>query len=283
VRLGALHFATANWDDVEPAAAHALDSSPPLRCAALTLIGRTRLRRGQPGALATLREAWSIAGRLRDSQWTGPVAAALAEAATLTGDAGAVLAELTRAYELARRFGTVAIQAELAFWLGRAGRPVPVEGLSHPYALLVDGRWPEAAEAWRVAGCRYEYAAALAESPHAGDRLAALEVLDSLGAEPLARLIRSRLKQSGVVRIPRGPVAATRVNPAGLTERQVEVVRLLAQGLSNAEIAAHLVLSVRTVETHVAAAIEKLGAGNRKAAVTRAAELGMLNARTAEE
>jgi DNA-binding CsgD family transcriptional regulator/tetratricopeptide (TPR) repeat protein len=278
VRLGAVHFATAEWDEVEPAAAHALDSSPPLRCAALTLIGRARLRRGQPDAVETLREAWAIASRLRDSQWTGPVAAALAEAATLDGFAGAALAALTPAYELAGRFGTVAIQAELAYWLSRAGRPVPVEGLRHPYALLADGRWPEAAEAWRLAGCRYEYAAALAESSDANDQLAALEVLDSLGAEPLARLIRTRLKQSGAPRIPRGPVTTTRVNPAGLTERQLEVVQLLAKGLTNAEIATRLVLSVRTVESHVAAAIEKLGTDNRKEAVARAADLGILDA-----
>jgi DNA-binding NarL/FixJ family response regulator len=190
---------------------------------------------------------------------------------------------LVPAYQLARRFGTVAVQAELAYWIGRAGRPIPVEGRRHPYALLAGGRWPEAAEAWRRAGCRYEYAAALAESGDSADQLAALEVLDSLGAEPLARLIRTRLKQSGVPRIPRGPVATTRVNPAGLTERQVEVVQLLAEGLSNAEIATQLVLSVRTVESHVAAAIEKLGADNRKEAVARAAELGVLNGPTAEQ
>ncbi len=142
-------------------------STAPRRCdaRAVTLIGRTRLRRGEPGAVETLREAWRIALPLRECQWIGPAAAALAEAAMLGGDAGAAVAELTQAYELSRRFGTVAIRAELAYWLGRAGRPVGGGGLDHPYALLADGRWREAAEVWRAAGCRYEYAAALAESP----------------------------------------------------------------------------------------------------------------------
>jgi len=277
--LGALRSATGDWDGVVPAAAEALNGAPPVRCAALTLIGRTRLRRGEPGAAEMLRDAWQVAVRLRECQWVGPAAAALAEAAMLDGDASAAAAELTEAAELAREFGTVAVQAELAYWLGRAGHPVGGHGLDHPYALLADGRWREAAEAWHAAGYRYEYAVALAESPEPDDQLAALALLDALSAEPLARLVRARLKDLGVARIPRGPAPATRVNPAGLTERQVEVVQLLAQGMTNAEIASQLVLSVRTVDSHVAAALEKLGTRTRKEAVTRAGDLGILNPR----
>jgi DNA-binding CsgD family transcriptional regulator/energy-coupling factor transporter ATP-binding protein EcfA2 len=276
VAAGEYHSATGDWDEVEPAAAYALDSSPPVRSAALTVIGRTRLRRGEPGAVDTLREAWRVAVPIRECQWMGPAAAALGEAAMLDGDTGAAVAELTEAYELAHRFGTAAIQAELAYRLGRAGRPIGGQGLDHPYALLADGRWREAAEVWRAAGFRYEHAAALAESPAADDQLTALATLDALGAEPLARLVRGRLKQLGVARIPRGPANATRVNPAGLTARQVEVVRLLAQGLTNTEIAGHLVLSVRTVDNHVSAALEKLGARTRKEAAARAGDLGIL-------
>jgi DNA-binding CsgD family transcriptional regulator/tetratricopeptide (TPR) repeat protein len=277
--LATLHFATGEWDDVVPAASYALDASPPVRCAALTVIGRTRLRRGEPGAVDTVREAWELAVSLREAQWLGPAVASLAEAAALDGDVGAVAAELTQTFELVRRHGTVDVRAELAYWLGRAGRPVGGQGLDHPYALQADGRWREAADVWLAAGCRYEYAAALAESPEAGDVLTALAELDALGAEPLARLVRARLRDLGVARIPRGPVPATRVNPAGLTERQLEVVRLVAEGLTNTEIAGRLVLSVRTVESHVAASLAKLGAPTRKDVAARAADLGLLDAR----
>lgn len=64
---------------------------------------------------------------------------------------------------------------------------------------------------------------------------------------------------------------------AGLTERQSEVVQLLALGMTNAEIAGQLVLSVRTVDSHVAAALAKLGARTRKEAVARARDLGVLD------
>ena len=57
-----------------------------------------------------------------------------------------------------------------------------------------------------------------------------------------------------------GPREATRANPAGLTARQLEVLALLAEGLTNAEIAERLVVSPRTAEHHVAAVLTKLGA-----------------------
>ncbi len=276
----AVHFAAGDWDGVEPAAADALNGSPPVRCTALTYVGRTRARRGEPGAAAMLREAWEIGVRMREVRRFGPAAAALAEAAAFQGDVGAVFAELTHAYEVAGRCGSVSMRAELAYWLGRAGHPVDGQELDHPYALLADGRPREAADVWRAAGYRYEYAAALAESPEPDDALAALAMLDALGAEPLARMVRTRLKHLGVAKIPRGPAPTTRRNPAGLTERQVEVVHLLAAGLTNADIAGRLVLSVRTVEHHVAAAMEKLGADTRTQAVARAADLGILGANT---
>ena len=117
---------------------------------------------------------------------------------------------------------------------------------------------------------------ALAASPGPADLLAALALLDDLGAKPLATRVRGRLRALGVARIPRGPLGGTRANPAGLTTRQVDVLRLLVQGHTNAQIARQLVLSVRTVDSHVAAVLGKLGAHDRHDAATRAAELGVL-------
>jgi DNA-binding CsgD family transcriptional regulator len=245
-----------------------------VRCAALTLIARLRVRRGDPAAMDTVRESWRQAVRLRECQRIAPAAATLAEAADLDGDASAVVEEVQMAYDQAQRHGTPGVRAELAYWLGRAGRPVPGGGHDHPYATLADGDWQAAAETWRAAGLRYEYAAALSASPHATDLLTALSELDALGAEPLARRVRAHLKDLGVARVPRGPAATTRINPAGLTERQAEVVRLMSDGLTNAEIAEHLVLSVRTVDSHVAAALTKLGARTRKEAAARFLALG---------
>jgi DNA-binding NarL/FixJ family response regulator len=75
-------------------------------------------------------------------------------------------------------------------------------------------------------------------------------------------------------------MAGTRENPAGLTERQLEVLRLLAGGLTNGEIATQLVLSVRTVDRHVAEILAKLGVTSRRQATVRAAELGLASRRS---
>jgi DNA-binding CsgD family transcriptional regulator len=179
-------------------------------------------------------------------------------------------------YERARQLQDPTLQTELGYWLTRAGVSGIETDPSHPYALQAANRWREAAAAWQAVGCPYEQAAALADSPDPQDRLAALAMLDAVGAVPLARLVRAGLRDLGVARVPRGPREAARSNPAGLTQRQLQVVRLLAEGCTNAEIADRLVVSVRTIDSHVTALLGKLGADSRRAAATRAAELGLL-------
>jgi len=61
-----------------------------------------------------------------------------------------------------------------------------------------------------------------------------------------------------------------------LTLRELEVLRLVAQGLQNKEIAAALVISERTVKFHVSSIMGKLGAGNRTEAVRLAAQQGLI-------
>ena len=62
----------------------------------------------------------------------------------------------------------------------------------------------------------------------------------------------------------------------GITARELEVLALVARGLSNREIATHLFVSENTVKTHCARAFDKLGAARRTQAVQRGKELGLL-------
>ncbi|ALV37276.1 AAA family ATPase [Streptomyces sp. CdTB01] len=279
VELALRRLAAADWEDAERHAEFGVHDFPPARCPALTVLARVRIRCGRPGAGELLAEAREIAVRTRELQRTGPVAAALAEAAWLRGDADAVVEAAAPVHAQARHLTGIPYGAELGYWLTKAGHPVPDDDSDHPYALQARGHWREAAAVWEAAGCPYEHAAAVAESPHPADKLDALAALDALGAEPLARLVRAELRGLGVRHIPRGPLAATRGNPGRLTERQLEVVRLLAQGLTNAEIAARLVVSVRTVDNHVRAVLGKLDAPTRRQVADRAAELGLLHRR----
>ncbi|QBD80610.1 response regulator transcription factor [Ktedonosporobacter rubrisoli] len=65
-----------------------------------------------------------------------------------------------------------------------------------------------------------------------------------------------------------------------LTERELEVLHLLAQGMPNKEIASHLVISERTAKFHVSSIMSKLGATNRTEAVSLAAQRGLITLRS---
>lgn len=278
VELALRKFAAGDWAGAERFALLGTDVFPPARCPALTVLARIRGRRGDPGGGELLDQAWQIAVGTRELQRTGPVAAARAEAAWLRGDPAGVIAAAAPVHARAGLLPASPYRAELGHWLTKAGRPTPSPGSDHPYALQAAGQWDKAALLWQEAGCPYEHAAALAESPDPAVKLSALATLDALGAAPLARLVRAELHALGVRRVPRGPHPATRRNPAGLTDRQLQVARLLTRGLTNAEIAGRLVLSVRTVDHHVRAVLEKLGAPTRRRAAARAVELGLFPA-----
>src|SRR5204862_8353965 len=71
-------------------------------------------------------------------------------------------------------------------------------------------------------------------------------------------------------------VPRRREGPAGLTRREVEVLRLVARGLSNKEIAERLVISPKTVSNHVEHIYAKIGASSRAAAGLFAMQHGLL-------
>jgi DNA-binding CsgD family transcriptional regulator/tetratricopeptide (TPR) repeat protein len=95
----------------------------------------------------------------------------------------------------------------------------------------------------------------------AADLTRCVEVLDELGARPQADRARQLLRRLG-----QHPVSRpTRARPSELSEREEEVARLVAQGLSNAEVAGRLFISKRTVTTHLQNIYGRLGFGSRTA------------------
>jgi DNA-binding NarL/FixJ family response regulator len=76
--------------------------------------------------------------------------------------------------------------------------------------------------------------------------------------------------------VPPPPAPKASTFPAGLTAREVEVLHLLAQGFSDAQIAEHLVISVRTVNHYTSSLYSKLGVSSRAAATRVALEQHVL-------
>jgi HD-GYP domain-containing protein (c-di-GMP phosphodiesterase class II) len=122
----------------------------------------------------------------------------------------------------------------------------------------------------RVLACADAYAAMTADRPHR-PALTAEEAAAELRAEAregrlCAEAAEAVLGTAGHERAPRD------APPCGLTEREVEVLRLLARGLTNKEIAAQLVVSPRTVGHHVAHVYDKIDRRTRAGAALFAAE-----------
>jgi len=108
----------------------------------------------------------------------------------------------------------------------------------------------------------------------------ALSIFIGLGASASARITRQKMRRLGIHSIPSGPRTATRTHPLGLTQREREVLDLICDGRTNAEIAAQLFISAKTVDHHVSAVLAKLDAPSRNAAASQAARLGLV--RTAD-
>jgi DNA-binding CsgD family transcriptional regulator len=226
-----------------------------------------------------LAEARELAIQTGELQRIAPVASARAEFAWLKGDLEQVMCEARFVLEMAKGHDESRLQGEFAFafWMWRAGGAKEThEQLAAPYALQMSGDWRAAAEAWREIGCPYEEAMALADGDESA-QLAALEIFERLGAGPATERLRQALRATGVRGIPRGPRPSTRENPAGLTNRQIEVLALMADGLSNAEIAERLFISPRTVDHHVSAILARLDAHTRAEAVSVALQSGLIN------
>jgi DNA-binding CsgD family transcriptional regulator len=269
------HLEQGHWAEAEQDLQRALGSEDVSRITALAVQGLLQTRRGDPRANATLEETLRLAELTSSMQNLLVIAATRAELAWLQADPD--LVTTTAALEQAIRTGPSTWVSKAQFWLYRVGAITETPpDLLEPYALQLAGRWNEAAEHWSKLGRPYEQADALAQAPRPEPLLRALAILDRLGAAPLACKVRKRLVEMGVASVPRGPRAATRESPAGLTARQTEVLALLAEGLTYQEIARRLSVSIKTVDHHVAAVRYKLDVTTRADAVTAGRRLGIL-------
>jgi len=239
------------------------------------VLARVLVRQGSADAPEWLARAARHAAGADVLEWLVPTGLAHIEHAWLTGDQNVAGPYPELLLERTNRPGTLVWRGELLVYLRRLGYPAgPFPGCPEPYASALRGDWRPAADAWLSQGDPYEHAIELAESGQVEPALEALTVLDGLGARPAVALVRRRLRNLGVTRLPRRPQPGTLANPAGLTDRELEILRLVATGLSNAEIAQRLVVSPRTVDHHVSAILRKLGVSTRREAAARAAEFG---------
>ena len=268
------------WADAGALALQNLDrtrgSLPHSRFRSLFVLGVLHARRGDEDPWPALDEALAIAVAADELDTLGAAAVARAEARWLAGEADRVAEETDAALARAERSDHRWAVGELATWRHRAGlRYEGGERLPPPYRAELSGDVRAAAAFWGSRACRYDAALALAASDVEDDLRDSLRALQGLGARPAAAIVARRLRERGARGVQLGPRAPTRSNPAGLTARQLDVLALLTRGDRNADIAAKLFLSEKTVDHHVSAILRKLGVRTRGQAAAEAARLGI--------
>ena len=210
---------------------------PALRWAATAFAERN----DGPGVRACAEALAQIAAQTAQPEAVAALAATLGEAASLEGDAKAAAEHFASALE------AISVR-DLPLERAEIGRRAGV-------ALVRDGR-------------RAEGVAAL---------VAASRTARRLGATPLGVAVAADMAALGEpVERRLGSREARRLADRGLTRRELEVIRYIANGLTSRQIGEVLFISPRTVEMHVGSALTKLDCRTRAEAVQRVATLGLL-------
>ncbi|WP_194818246.1 helix-turn-helix transcriptional regulator [Nocardia sp. XZ_19_385] len=298
--------ALGRWAQAEELIADTLSApSPPLSTAALQLCrARIALARGEFEVARTT--VLAAEEQLGQAGWVGPyrlelsgVQAELAQAdparaARILADALStddvrkypqetwpLLVLGTRLPEQARDFEPLADALPCTTRVDAAHRAVFT-------AATTSADWQTAVTAWQGLSQPFEQARTLFHCARAeladGDRSAAQTALraaailaDDLGAKPLAEAIRDTADRARLPLDESAPVRTAPPRTFGLTTRELDVLRLVAQGLSNRQIAAELFISANTAGVHVSRILTKLSATSRTEAAALAHQHRLLD------
>lgn len=250
--LGDLDTAEESYRE---AAEHGYDPQPGL---ALLWLARGRVAAAEGAVRRVLAETPGPVQRLR-------VLPAAVEVLLAAGELAAAREAATELEGLAADIGSTVPRARAAHASGAVELADDDARGALPYLRMAVLLWTTVGAPYEAARARVligEACARLGDTESAGQHLrSALDTFTAQGASLDAAAVRARLQPS--------------VAPGGLSRREVEVLRLVAGGRSNAQIAAELVLSEKTVARHLSNIFTKLDVPSRTAAAAFAFENGL--------
>lgn len=247
-----------------------------VKIVALVVKATLNMRRGEAGALQLLAEAKTIAFETMELQRIIPVFVALLEYEWLTGKEIIEQADIDMIINMMSYMGYLYETNEFAFWLFKVrGQQVPLKRSHELYHSYNSTTAQLKSNLWDQLGCPYMQAIALFEG-NTADKKKAITLVQSLGADAVYEKMKLSMRTSGIKSIPRGKRKTTRSNAAHLTERELDVLQLLKEGLQNKEIAERLFISAKTVDHHISAILLKLDVNSRVKAVQEAIQLNII-------
>jgi DNA-binding CsgD family transcriptional regulator/tetratricopeptide (TPR) repeat protein len=249
---------------------------PFVKIVALVIAATIKMRRGHKDIIPLLIEAKEKAFETMEQQRIIPVMAALLEYEWITGKSFMEKIDLDMVVTWLKQPGNVYEKSKLSFWLLKARNThFPLDEFYEGYLVGNPAKAVKAAALWKQLGCPYEQALALFEGSEADKRMA-ISIVHRLDAEAVYEKMKFQMRASGIKSIPRGIRKTTRANPANLTEREMNILQLLKDGLQNKEIAASLFISPKTVSHHIYSIFFKLDVHSRTRAVQKAVHLNIV-------
>jgi DNA-binding CsgD family transcriptional regulator len=250
--------------------------SPLVRMIALVITGTIQMRKGDDGAFSILQEAISIAMGTMELQRIIPALVAAMECEWITGREFIPHEVLDETIKMTKHMGNRYENAEFAYWLRKARRiQLSTRETFEGFEMFDRVSAYKAAQLWEKAGCPYHHALALYEGSD-DDKKRAITIIHDLGADAVYEKLKMEMRSSGIRSIPRGMRKSTQSNPASLTDRELDVLQLLNQGMQNKEIAAALFISAKTVDHHISSILFKLDVNTRVKAVQEAVRLEII-------
>jgi DNA-binding CsgD family transcriptional regulator len=270
-----LNLETGKWDEAFIIATNLIKNETlptVVKIGALTVLATIRMRRGDTDVLPLLNEAKEKAFETMELQRIIPVLVALLEFEWITGESAIDKETIDSTISMVEKMGNIYENSEFAFWMLKARKQsIPLTEFYEGY----DMNNQAAATIWEKAGCRYQQAFALFAGNDNAKR-EAIAMIHELGAHAVFEKMKFEMRSSGIKSIPRGVRKTTQSNPALLTDRELDVLKLLQEGLQNKEIAARLFISAKTVDHHISSILYKLEVKSRTKAVHEATRLGIL-------
>ncbi len=274
-----LALETGNWNEAHGIATNLIENenqTPVVKIIALTLAATINMRRGHGNVLPLLLGAKDDALKTLEPLRMMPVMIAMLEYEWMTGTSIIEKEILDNVINMAEQRGVIYENSAFAFWLMKTRKQkLVLREYFEGYNVYDKISAMKAANLWKQLGCPYEQALALFEGNDDNKR-EAIEIVHKLGAEAIYEKMKFEMRAAGIKNIPRGIRKSTQSNPANLTDRELDVLQLLRDGLQNKEIAARLFISPKTVDHHISSIFFKLDVNSRAKAVQEATQLEIL-------